>query len=135
MANFLLAWAKTSKNEAGYVNDPADKGGETYRGITMRFCPDWDGWDSVHSTIAKLGIKDTLGCSKEVRQKIDKVLSIDPAVDDSVQRFYKKRYWDVLGLDSEASQLIANDAFDTAVLMGIGAEKQIEAQAKKEYNV
>ena len=39
MANFSDAYALTSAHEGGYVNDPVDRGGETYRGIARRYFP------------------------------------------------------------------------------------------------
>ena len=39
----------TLKWEGGYVNDPADRGGETYRGISRRANPNWQGWQCVDS--------------------------------------------------------------------------------------
>lgn len=41
-ANFKLAMAFTGKWEGGYVNDPADPGGETKYGISKRSYPDID---------------------------------------------------------------------------------------------
>ena len=34
MANFDIAYRRTSRFEGGYVNDPKDAGGETYNGIS-----------------------------------------------------------------------------------------------------
>ncbi|NTW18174.1 MAG: hypothetical protein HGA42_00570 [Nostocales cyanobacterium W4_Combined_metabat2_030] len=33
--------------EGGYVNNPVDKGGETYRGISRKANPKWTGWTAV----------------------------------------------------------------------------------------
>lgn len=35
----------TLRHEGGYVNDPDDRGGETYRGISRRANPSWKGWE------------------------------------------------------------------------------------------
>jgi len=32
------------QNEGGYANSSKDIGGETYRGISRRYHPDWEGW-------------------------------------------------------------------------------------------
>lgn len=47
MANFDLYFPKLMIHEGGYVNDPLDKGGETYRGISRKNFPNWMGWDSI----------------------------------------------------------------------------------------
>ena len=33
MAKFIISFQKTVTNEGGYINDPDDLGGETYKGI------------------------------------------------------------------------------------------------------
>lgn len=35
--------------EGGYVNDPDDSGGKTYRGITYKNFPNWIGWKTINS--------------------------------------------------------------------------------------
>ena len=47
MADFHKALKRTAKYEGGYVNDPADAGGETYKGISRRANPKWDGWQLI----------------------------------------------------------------------------------------
>ena len=82
MALFEKALLKTSAHEGGYVNDPTDRGGETYRGISRKFYPDWPGWEVVDDALAQ---------GREV-----------PNMDLLVQRFYKKNYWDVFGGNSRS---------------------------------
>jgi lysozyme family protein len=130
MAGFKKSWAETSPNESGFVNNSKDKGKETYRGITTRDWPDWEGWSIVHKAIKDLGIINTLDCSKDVREKIDKVLVTNTQLDGMVQSFYKKNYWDPIDLDKEPSQLIANKVFDISVNMGVPTAKQFYQEAK-----
>lgn len=47
MANFELALKALFDREGLYSNDPDDAGGETYRGITRRYFPDWSGWELI----------------------------------------------------------------------------------------
>ena len=35
--------------EGVYSDDPDDRGGETFMGISRRFHPDWEGWDEIDS--------------------------------------------------------------------------------------
>jgi len=98
MANFDEAFDKTMGHEGGYVNDPNDAGGETYRGIARAYNPQWEGWNFIDDT----------------KPNID-----DDQLDPYVRIFYEERYWDVNRLD-DFPQSIANEMFDTGVNMGIG---------------
>jgi len=98
MANFDEAFDKTMGHEGGYVNDPTDAGGETYRGIARVYNPQWEGWDIIDDTKPNIN---------------------DSELDPYVRQFYEERYWDVNRLD-EFPQSIANEMFDTGVNMGIG---------------
>lgn len=98
MALFEKAFLKTSAHEGGYVNDPTDRGGETYRGISRKFYPDWPGWEVVDDALAQ---------GREV-----------PNMDLLVQRFYKEKYWDKLDCDKH-DQAIAEKLFDISVNMGL----------------
>jgi len=134
MADFKKAWDKTSKNEGGYVNNSRDAGKETYRGISIVHNPKWIGWEVVHKVIAGLGITDTLDAPKDIREKIDNALALDPVIDRLVQSLYKIKYWDPLRLDHEESQLIAEQVFDTAVNMGVETSRKFIEDAEKKEN-
>ena len=43
MANFDEAFALTMKSEGGYANNPNDTGGETYKGVSRKNHPKWNG--------------------------------------------------------------------------------------------
>lgn len=45
--NFPTAFKRIHYFEGYYVNNPKDKGGETYRGIARNFNRDWLGWSRV----------------------------------------------------------------------------------------
>ena len=47
MANFNQAFKKVMSAEGGYVNDPDDPGGETYKGVARKMNPRWSGWAIV----------------------------------------------------------------------------------------
>ncbi|MDR2457828.1 MAG: hypothetical protein LBD41_05040, partial [Clostridiales Family XIII bacterium] len=36
-----------SEYEGGYSNVPGDLGGETYAGISRKYNPDWQGWETL----------------------------------------------------------------------------------------
>lgn len=96
MADFNEAFDKTMGHEGGYVNDPDDAGGETYRGISRVYNPQWAGWKIIDETKPDIDFD---------------------RLDPYVRSFYKEKYWDVNLLD-KLPQKVANEMFDTGVNMG-----------------
>lgn len=98
--------------EGGYVNDPKDAGGETYKGISRRANPDWAGWSIVDASkrasnnISAVGIDAAL-----VNNTILKGLVAD--------LYYKKYYVPVMAF--KAPERVIDKMFDTGVNMGPGA--------------
>ena len=105
MAEFDDAYAITSAHEGGYVNDPVDRGGETYRGIARVHHPDWRGWKRIDAQRRK--------------EDFPKSLKSDRTLQANVKSFYKQAYWDRFQGDEIADQAIANELYDTAVNMGV----------------
>jgi lysozyme family protein len=97
--------------EGGYVFDPRDSGGETYRGIARRFWPDWLGWARVdgHKTEEKRA------------GQLDRLLASDAALQELVAEFYEVNFWSALRCDavSVLSVPVAVELFDTGVNCGI----------------
>lgn len=108
MADFKEAYRITMQHEGGYANDPLDRGGETWRGITRTFWPKWRGWIII----------DDIKLAKPV--DLNQALADHDELHALVLQFYKNNYWDVIKLDSIKSQQIANQLFDIAVNMGVG---------------
>lgn len=102
--SFDKAFSKTMAHEGGYVNDPDDRGGETYRGVSRRFNPDWRGWPIVDAQKSKSSFPRSLKGNGELR-----VL---------VKSFYKVNYFDPFKGDDMPEEL-AIEMFDTAVNMGV----------------
>lgn len=107
MANFDEAARRTLGHEGGYVDDPDDVGGETYRGVSRRYHPDWPGWPLIDE-------------HKKGGGKLPPKLDRDEDLQQHVGDFYKNKFWDKLRGDGIASQEIANELFDTGVNMGVG---------------
>jgi len=105
MANFKEAYKKTMHHEGGYVDDPNDAGGETYKGVARTRNPDWSGWALVDA--------------RKGDSNFPKCLDNDDAVQDAVMALYKRKYWDCYRAD-ELSQDVAEELFDTGVNMGTG---------------
>lgn len=107
MADFLLAFKETLAHEGGYVNNPNDRGGETYKGIARKFHPNWKGWAIIDDMKRMNGFQA-------------KHLDANQMLQNMVQDFYKSEFWDKMNLDSVNDQRIATELFDTGVNMGIG---------------
>lgn len=105
MADFDAAYTITSAHEGGYVNDPLDRGGETYRGIARVHHPDWRGWKRIDAQRGKEGFP--------------KSLNADRTLQTNVKSFYKQAYWDRFQGDEVADQAVANELYDTGVNMGV----------------
>jgi len=92
-------------HEGGYVNDPADKGGETYRGIARHYNPNWEGW----SIVDRLKDKYPINFTKEMDN--NKVLA------KLVEDYYRTNYWDRFGGD-KLPQLVAEELLEQSVNLG-----------------
>lgn len=116
MANIKPALAITLAHEGYYANDPADTGGETYRGIARKHNPNWSGWAIIDTQRKKSGFPVNL---KDVMTSLETY----------VERQYKQSYWDVNNLDLVNDQAIANELFDTGVNMGVGVAAKFLQEA------
>lgn len=87
--------------EGGFVNDPKDPGGETYRGIARKRHPNWKGWA-------------TLDMLRDKRSNATLSL-MEPDVKD----FYLENFWKPIHGDF-LPQDVAIEMFDTAVNQGVG---------------
>jgi len=107
MSDFFCAYQSTLQFEGIYSNDPRDLGGETFRGISRKNWPDWEGWLVVDA------IKKAVD-----HRELNKQLSLDEELSEMVQEFYKVNFWKPLMLDQIPQQVIAAELFDTAVNQG-----------------
>jgi len=104
MADFASAFALTMKAEGGYVNDPQDPGGETYKGIARKTNSKWDGW-----TLVDMAKKE-----KNFPANLDG----NTPLQDKIKGFYEISYWDKIRCDEIKDQDIAASIFDFAVNAG-----------------
>lgn len=94
--------------EGGYANDPDDKGGETYKGISRNNFPNWPGWKVVDMTKATNP------------KNLDAALEGSVLLQDYVLGFFKANFWDVNNLDNINDQKLGVELYDTGVNMGTG---------------
>lgn len=105
MADFKLAYKKLLPIEGGYVNNQNDRGKETYKGISRKWHPTWDGWAIVDALRREPGFP--------------KNLANHPGLQELVVAFYKMVFWDKFMGDKILVQAIADEIFDTAVNMDV----------------
>ena len=113
MADFVQAYQYLVPDEGGYVNNPADPGGETYRGISRKNWPAWGGWALV-DTLRLAGVN------------FPRVLDINPELQSACQVFYQKNFWRFDGIEN---QELANKIFDECVNMGTGVVVKLLQQS------
>lgn len=106
-ADFKKAFEATMRSEGGYVNDPQDPGGETYRGIARKFHSKWEGWTTI----------DAL----KKRSNFPRSLDQDASLQAQIADFYQHQFWDKVRGDQIENQDVAESIFDFAVNAGIGA--------------
>lgn len=110
MADYKKAIGKVLKAEGGYVNDPQDRGGETYKGISRKFWPTWLGWHIIDLIKTKPGFPNNLQNSPAADIKIQ--------LDYEVNSFYYEQFWTKIGGDKIKNQQIAELLVDSAVNEG-----------------
>jgi len=120
MAQFILAFQKTIENEGGYVNDPDDPGGETYKGVSRKNWPDWLGWICIDS-LKKMG-------NFPVAPKTPDEIEIDNQLQYEVKTFYYQNFWIPIHGDAIDNQQVAESIFDFAVNAGV--ETSVELAQK-----
>lgn len=92
--------------EGGYVNDPDDKGGETYRGVARNFWPDWEGWGLIDNTD-----------KNQSNANITRILDSDPTLQQMLGVFYKVNFWDITAGD-EMHEAVSHCVFDFHINSG-----------------
>lgn len=115
MADFVKAYRRTARNEGGYVHDPDDHGGETYKGIARKFHPGWKGWEIIDQHRA--------------RPDFPKCLYGITFLDSLVLSFYRITFWDEMRGDEIKSQEAAASIFDSSVNFGLRGAIKLAQQA------
>ncbi len=99
MAAFKPAYEFAMKWEGGYVNDPDDRGGETYKGLSRPANPGWEGWKIIDSL-------KPLKKGAKIENK---------ALNESHYNWSKSHFWDSQNYGLLNSQEVANACFDFGV--------------------
>lgn len=117
MADFKVALKRTSIFEGGYVNDPDDNGGETYKGIARKANPNWSGWIVVDSM--------------RKHPNFPKILDTNQNLQELCEKCYKDNYWNPVWGDRINNQKVANDIYDTGVNMGVSTSIKLSERQWK----
>lgn len=114
MANFHPALEKTLRFEGGYVNDPSDRGGETYCGISRPNWPTNGIWaiiQACHPPLKRGGF--VTGVDADTAKGL-------------IADFYRIQFWDDIKGDNISSQSVAAYLFDWHVTSGNIAVRQVQ---------
>lgn len=124
MAKFDIAYNLMIKHEGGYVNNPHDRGGETYKGIARNFHNNLPLWKIIDDIKKIHGVKN-------INTKLSKMNNVQKQVKD----FYNNKFWIPIRLNSLTNQDLANELFDMAVNAGIGIVKLYMMKITKTTNI
>jgi lysozyme family protein len=111
MADFSKAFELMIAHEGGYVNDPDDPGGETYKGVARKIFSKWTGWTTI----------DILKRQPDFPANLDKSEDLQSSVAD----FYQVNFWDKMNGDQILNQEVANSIFDFGVNAGSGTSSSL----------
>jgi lysozyme family protein len=105
MADITKALENLFGDEGGYANNPADSGGETWKGIARNRWPAWSGWKLIDSGKGAANFPANL-------------IGWDP-LQQCVVAFYTQNYW---RYDQVSDQMVAEKLFNESVNMEAGAD-------------
>ena len=103
MADFHSAFDRTIGFEGKYSVDPQDRGGETYKGISRKANPAWEGWINVDGCKNMPDFPGTLENFSELQKQVE---------------YFYQQLWFRTGCHLITDQELAEALFDTAVNMG-----------------
>ncbi|MDP2336753.1 MAG: glycosyl hydrolase 108 family protein [Bacteroidota bacterium] len=111
MADFTKAFELVMAHEGGYVNDPDDPGGETYKGVARKIHSKWNGWTKVDMLKRQSGFPGNLDKDEELQQDVSK--------------FYRDLFWNKIKGDEINDQQVAESIFDFGVNAGTGTSASL----------
>jgi lysozyme family protein len=100
----------TAVFEGGYAKDPADAGGETFRGVSRKSHPAWSGWQLIDAA-KRDGAKTA--------KAIDAYFKNDGHMGSLVAKVYENGYWKPLNGEPELPDRVKQKLFDASVHMGL----------------
>lgn len=120
MPVFSKIHAETMRTEGGYANNPADAGGETYKGIARKMHPRWSGWKYIDGVKALTTVQPHYGSSAYYAwaKHLNGKLAALPQLQSAVVDFYKTNFWTANRLGEITAEAVAAWIYDHAVNAG-----------------
>ncbi len=115
MWRFEYCIGNTLKWEGGYSNDTADRGGETYCGISRKYNPDWAGWKVIDAYKRVHGLER------------GEVVAGNKLLNECVTDYYKAQYWNSINAEALLGEYFLPLLFDWYVHSGAVATKALQA--------
>jgi lysozyme family protein len=103
--------------ESGYAYSSKDRGGETFRGISRVFNPNWPGWPMVDQVKASLALTGNTKDRPSTWKKIDLATNRDSQLEKLVDEFYLEDCYKPYE-KAEIPERLRDKLFDTAVNVG-----------------
>ncbi len=119
---FLISLNKTLSKEGFINNNPKDKGGYTYNGISRENHPSWKGWRIIDSVLFSLS-----AAPRNIKKRVilNDVFNSNLPLNRLVEEFYQTEFWNKIQGDLLPSQLIADELFDISVNLGVSIASEI----------
>jgi len=116
-------------HEGGYANNPKDRGGETYKGVSRVHWPNWAAWRLIDSITDSLTPQPPYGSTeyKSWVKHLDGLLEASVSIQNKVQEFYRENFWRRLGEVND--QRVAEEVFDKSINCGAIAFRWIQRAA------
>ncbi|MDR1037345.1 MAG: hypothetical protein LBT40_12500 [Deltaproteobacteria bacterium] len=123
---FEKAMAKVKQFEGGYVDNPRDRGKETFRGISRKSWQDWDGWPFIDAAKGEWADLPAKGRPK-LAAFIDSKFRGSAVMDNLETEFYRVNFWELFS--GVLTGRILWKVFDTAVNNGEGTARKLLQRA------
>lgn len=116
---FVQCYGVLIGHEGAYSNHAADRGGETYKGISRVAHPSWPGWILVDE------------CKNQ--EDFAQCLAVNEILEYAVKKFYHEEYWSVFSAD-ELPVSVGYELFDIGVNMGVSKATELLQSALNAFN-
>ena len=108
--DFLISYNKALAPEGTLSNNPSDKGGLTYKGISRVKHSSWPGWIIIDELLASSSCKSN-----------HDILEDSSLLQNLVTIFYHEEFWITIRGDQLPSQTIADELFESSINLGVQA--------------